>query len=194
MTMPAVAFPRPPGCLSATKPRIRPMMASGTTHADASTVTRPATLIMPRTNDAVASPLFRCGIGTGARAGAGAYTGGEGGRRCGQVGGAYVDDGGFGVGEVGGAGDGGFSASAVSHEELDRGRGSFPPAFSQAEFAGGRVCRSEPTRLPTLDTPWIFSPAQMTREYCDPLSYRDWPKLSLAGVSSLHKKSPFVAM
>jgi hypothetical protein len=137
------------------------MIASGTTHADASTVTKPATLIMPRTIEAVASPLFRCGTGagTGARAGAGAYTGGGGGGwRCGQISGAYAGDGGFGVG---GVGDGGFSASAVSHEELERGRGSFPPAFSQAEFAGGRGCRFEPVRLPTLHTPWISSLAQM---------------------------------
>lgn len=166
MTMPAVAFPRPPGRLSATKPRIRPMIASGTTHADASTVTSPATLIMPRTIEAVASPFLAGGTnpGTGARAGACAYTGGSGsGWRCGHVGGAYVADGGFGGGGVGGAGVGGFSASAVSHEELDRGRGSFPPAFSQAEFACGRGCRSEPVRLPTLHTPWISSLAQVTR-------------------------------
>src|SRR6185369_6473498 len=91
MTTPAVAFPRPPGRLSATKPSIRPTMASGTTHADASTVTRPATLIMPRTIEAVAKPL--CGCGTGVRAGAGGYTGTRGGR-CGQVGGAYAGDGG----------------------------------------------------------------------------------------------------
>src|SRR6516165_4972353 len=58
MTMPAVAFPLPPGRLSAMKPRITPIIASGMAHADASTVTRPATLIMPSTIEAMASLLL----------------------------------------------------------------------------------------------------------------------------------------
>jgi hypothetical protein len=99
------------------------------------------------------------------------------------MGGAYAGDGGgvedsgvggAGVRGTGGVGDGGFSASAVSHAELDRGRGAFPPAFSQDELAGGRGCRSEPVRLPTLHTPCIVSWPQMARWRCT-LRYRMCP-------------------
>src|SRR5262249_29259789 len=117
---------------SATKPQMRPGIASGITHAEAMTVIMLNMLTTPRIIEDVASlfPVGRAGAGIGCCAGAGAYTGHDGG-------GGYCGADGA---REGGRG-GGCSASAVSHDEFVCGRGCGAPALSHAEFACGRGCR-----------------------------------------------------